>query len=175
MDNRIIYGIYDDDEVLLDAVKKLREKGVKIREVFAPFPVHGLDKALGIKPTRLSIAAFIYGVIGLFLALLMMWYMLIQDWPVNIGGKPNFSLGENLPSFIPVAFEITVLCAAIGMVITFWIRSGLYPGAKAKNPFPETTNDMFAIELEKDNVFDKEELQRLLRETNVVEIKQTEF
>ena len=76
-----------------------------INEVYSPFPIHGLDHALGLKPTRLAITSFIYGCTGLSLALLMMWYMMIEDWPMIIGGKPNFSLLQNLPAFIPVTFD----------------------------------------------------------------------
>jgi hypothetical protein len=141
-----IYGLYNDDDILLKAVKTLRKNGVKIEEVYTPFPVHGLDHALGLPRTRLATAAFFYGLMGLSLGILMMWYMNIHDWPINIGGKPNFSLAQNLPAFIPVAFEITVLFAAHLMVLTFFFRSRLFPGAFAQNPFPETTNDKFAIE-----------------------------
>jgi hypothetical protein len=175
MDTRTTYAIYDDEEILLDAVKNFRHKGVRIKEVYTPFPVHGLEKALGLPHTRLSIASFIYGIVGLFLGLFMMWYMMVSDWPVNIGGKPNFTFFDNLPSFIPVAFEITVLCAAHGMVITFLIRSKLLPGAKNTNPFPETTADKFAIEFDKENVFGKKELLELINETKVFQIKEKEL
>ena len=97
MSKKVIYGIYDDDDVILQAVKDIREKGIHVNEVYSPFPIHGLDHALGLKPTRLAITSFIYGCTGLSLALLMMWYMMIEDWPMIIGGKPNFSLLQNLP------------------------------------------------------------------------------
>ena len=112
MSKKVIYGIYDDDDVILKAVKDIREKGVNIDEVYSPFPIHGLDHALGLKPTRLAITSFIYGCTGLSLGLLMMWYMMIQDWPQIIGGKPNFSLIDNLPAFVPIGFELTVFFAA---------------------------------------------------------------
>lgn len=172
MDTRTTYAIYDDEEILLHAVENLRHRGIKIKEVYSPFPIHGLDKALGLPHTRLSIASFIYGITGLCLGIFMMWYTMISDWPINIGGKPNFSLFDNLPSFIPVAFEITVLCAAHGMVLTFLLRSKLLPGKKNTNPFPETTADKFAIEFEKENVVNRQELHRLIKETNVFHIKE---
>jgi hypothetical protein len=171
--SKLVYGIYDDEEILLKAVKQLKGRGIKIREVYTPFPVHGLEKALELPHTRLSIASFIYGVTGLGLGLLMMWYMNIHDWPINIGGKPNFSLFENLPAFIPVAFEITVLCAAHGMVFTFLFRSRLLPGRKETNPYPFTTDDKFAVELDKPQ--DKESLYTLLNEIGVWQIKEKEL
>ena len=64
-----VVGIFDDEDVLLHAVEHIREKGVKIQEVFSPFPVHGLDDALGYKRSRLPIAAFLFGITGTALAL----------------------------------------------------------------------------------------------------------
>jgi hypothetical protein len=118
-----VVGIFDDEDVLLDAVGKVRGSGVKIHEVYSPFPVHGLDEALGYKRTRLPIAAFIFGITGTGLALLTQIWMLGYDWPMIIGGK-NFA---SLPPFIPVTFELTVLLSALGMVATFMIVSDMKP------------------------------------------------
>ena len=112
MAEKFIHAIYDDDDKLLDAIKDLKKNKVTIEEVFTPFPVHGLDHLLDLKPTRLAITAFIYGCIGLTFGLLMINYIMIVDWPQNIGGKPSFSLIENLPAFVPVIFELTVFFAA---------------------------------------------------------------
>ncbi|MBA3899301.1 MAG: DUF3341 domain-containing protein [Bacteroidetes bacterium] len=169
----MIYGMYDDEEVMLKAVKTLRSNQVKINEVFTPFPVHGLDKALGLPRTRLATTAFIYGLLGLSLGLLMMWYMNISDWPINIGGKPNFSLAQNLPSLIPVAFEITVLFAAHLMVATFFFRSRLFPGSKASNPYPETTNDKFAIEFGQE--VNRKLVFQILNETGAYKVTEKEI
>ena len=120
MDNKhYLVGIFDDEDVLLHAVEQIRDKGVKIEEVYSPFPVHGLDEVLGYKRSRLPIAAFLFGLTGTGLALLMQIWMLGYDWPMIIGGK-NFA---SLPPFIPVTFELTVLLSALGMVATFLIVS----------------------------------------------------
>ena len=148
MSKKVIYGIYDDDDVILQAVKDIRGKGVDIAEVYSPFPIHGLDHALGLKTTRLAITSFIYGCTGLSLGILMMWYMMIQDWPQIIGGKPNFSLIENLPAFVPIGFEMTVFFASHLMVLTYLIRCKLYPGSSETSPDPRTTDDMFLMEIE---------------------------
>ena len=147
MANKFIHAIYDDDDKLLDAVKNLKVNKVSIEEVFTPFPVHGLDHILDLKPTRIAIAAFLYGCIGLTFGLLMINYIMIIDWPQNIGGKPSFSLLENLPAFVPVIFELTVFFAGHLMVITFYLRSRLWPFKKAENPIPETTDDKFLIQI----------------------------
>jgi hypothetical protein len=106
-----IVGIFDDEEVLLKGIGNVRGNGVKIHDVYSPFPVHGIDDALSIKRTRLPIAAFMFGLTGTSLALLMQIWMLGYDWPMIIGGK-NFA---SLPPFIPVTFELTVM--AIDLVV----------------------------------------------------------
>ena len=79
--SKIIHAFYNDDEVLLKAVKKVKKENYHIEEVFCPFPVHGLDKAMGLAPTRLAITSFLYGITGLAVAIWMTDYMMIRDWP----------------------------------------------------------------------------------------------
>ena len=147
MAEKFIHAVYDDDDKLLDAIKNLKKNKIMIEEVFTPFPVHGLDHLLDLKPTRIAIAAFIYGCIGFTFGLLMIYYIMIVDWPQNIGGKPSFSLLENLPAFVPVMFELTVFFTGHLMVITFYLRSRLWPFKEAENPIPETTDDKFLIQI----------------------------
>jgi hypothetical protein len=163
--------------VLKDGAKKLVSKGVKIAEVFSPFPIHGIDPIIGIKNTRLGILAFIYGLTGTTLATLGMRYFMIVDWPMNIGGKPSFSYLENMLSFVPITFEFTVLCAAHGMAITYLLRNKTLPGMPAQNPDPRTTDDRFVMEIRtSDNHgFNAEELENMIRETGIVELDQKQM
>lgn len=172
--SKIIYGIYEDDDVLLNSAKHLIEKGVYISDVFSPFPIHGLDPILGIKESRLGYMAFIYGTLGLSLSLLAVWYFMIYDWPMNIGGKPNNTLLQNVSSFVPVLFEFTVLCTAHGMALTYLIRNKTLPGAKADNPDPRTTDDRFAVEIEllENQQFTQEQIQAWMSETGAIEFKE---
>ena len=109
MAEKVIYAMYDDDDVLKDGAKLLVSKGVKVSEVFSPFPIHGIDPIIGIKNTRLGIMAFLYGLTGLTLATFGMRFFMIQDWPMNIGGKPNFSYMENILLLLSFTFQVTVL------------------------------------------------------------------
>ena len=170
--NQVIHALYDDDDLLLTAVKSIRKKKHHIEEVYTPFPVHGLDKAMGLDETRISIMAFIYGCIGFLVSILMMNYIMIEDWPQNIGGKPSFSYLENMPSFVPIMFEMTVFFAAHLMVITFYLRSKLWPFKKAENPNSLTTDDKFLIEIELHN--NEKELNKLLKESGAIDIKTIE-
>lgn len=166
--SKVIHAIYTDDDVLMSAVKKVKAKNHHIEEIYTPFPVHGLDKAMGLAPTRIAIASFMYGCVGLIVAITMMNYIMIEDWPQDIGGKPSFSYIENMPAFVPIMFELTVFFAAHLMVITFYLRSRMWPFKEAENPDPRTTDDHFLMEIAVHN--NEDELINLLKDTGAVEI-----
>ena len=172
MASKVIHAYYDDDDVLMQAVKKVKAARHHIEEVYCPFPVHGLDKAMGLAPTRIAITSFMYGCLGLAVAIVMMNYIMIQDWPQDIGGKPSFSYIENMPAFVPIMFEMTVFFAAHLMVITFYLRSRMWPFKKAENPDVRSTDDHFIMEVEAHG--DTSALTELLKATGAVEINSVE-
>lgn len=167
-----VVGVFNDEDVLLHAVGDIRGKGIKIHEVFTPFPVHGLDEELGYKRSRLPIAAFLFGMTGTSLALLMQIWMLGFDWPMIIGGK-NFA---SLPPFIPVTFELTVLFAAFGMVGTFFISSNMKPYKWPRQFDLRSTDDkhIMAIDLAT-NKLSKEEISQLLKDNGATEVNEKNF
>ena len=170
MSKKILYGIFDCEQVLLASAKEIRANKIEIKEVYSPFPIHGLDKALGLKETRMGITAFIYGCLGLSLGALMIYYIMIVDWPQNIGGKPNWTFYHNMPAFIPVLFECTVLFAAHLMSITFLIRCGLFPGGTSDSPDARTTDDKFLMEIVVDG--DVTAVKEILTQTGATEINE---
>lgn len=137
----VLYGLYNDETELLSAVKKANEDHLDIMDVYTPFPVHGLDPLLGLAESRLHIAGFIYGAIGTLTAFLFMTWVFTRDWPIIFGGKPYWSV----PAFIPITFEVTVLFASVGMVVTFYTICGLWPGVKAQTLDDRITDDKFCI------------------------------
>ncbi len=166
-----IYAMYDDDATLLHGAEILVAKGVHIKEVFSPFPIHGIDPVIGVRKTRLAICAFIYGLTGMSLALIGMYYFMIHDWPMNIGGKPNYYMYQNIPAFIPITFEVTVLCTAHGMAITYFLRNRTLPGISAKNPDPRTTDDKFVMQIDPNDAgMDEDVLISELKATGAIEI-----
>ena len=168
--------MYDDDDKLKVAAQAIVDKGVRVKEVFSPFPIHGIDPIIGVKRTRLAICAFMYALTGTSLALLGMWYFMIHDWPMNIGGKPSQSLIDNVTSFIPVTFEFSVLCGAHGMSITYLLRNGTVPGMIADNPDPRTTNDRFVMEIATDeNDLSAEEISAIISATNPEELSEKAY
>jgi len=141
---KFVVGNFDDEAVLFPAVKKVRRAGYKIHDVYTPFPIHGLDKALGLRDTSLHTAGFIYGITGTATAVGFITWALSIDWQVNFGGKPFFSL----PAWIPITFELTVLFAAVGMVLTFCWLCQLAPFVKKDHFNPRSTDDTFVMALE---------------------------
>lgn len=164
---KIIYGLYGDDDNLRKGVKLLIEKKVIINEVYTPFPVHGLDRALKLKNTKISDIAFLYSIFGFLFACVLIWFIMIYDWPQNIGGKPSFSWFLNLPAFIPVIFELMIFFTAHLMTITYLFKSKLFPGAMTKNPDPRTTDNKFLIEIHSNDI---NKIKKILIDTGVEEI-----
>ncbi|MDH5604716.1 MAG: DUF3341 domain-containing protein [Cyclobacteriaceae bacterium] len=171
-DKNFVLGVYDDEDVLLAAVKKVRDAGVKIHEVFTPFPVHGLEDVLGYRRSRLPIAAFMFGLTGTILALVMQIGMMGFDWPMIIGGK-NF---VSIPPFIPVTFELTVLLSALGMVGTFFVVSDLKPYKKPRIFDIRITDDkhVMAVDLAM-NSMEKKKIESLLKESGASEVNDKNF
>ena len=169
---KYLVGVYDDEDVLLSAVKDIREAGVNIYEAYTPYPVHGLEYALGYKRTRISIAAFIFGMVGTTLALTMQFWMMGVDWQMIIGGK-NFAA---LPTFIPVTFELTVLLGALGMVATFLVISDLKPYKKPRLFHEKITDDKHVIAISlSDNSKQEEEIRAIVDKTGSLEINEKTF
>jgi len=167
-----VLGVYDDEDVLMGAVKSVRGAGVKIEEVFSPFPVHGLEHALGYKRSWLSVAAFLFGITGTCLALTMQIGMMYVDWPMIIGGKDYLPF----PSFIPVTFEMTVLLASFGMVGTFFGIANLKPWGKPRIYDIRITDDkhIMAIDLDK-NEKAEGEIKKVLQGSGAVEVNNKKF
>jgi hypothetical protein len=172
MENKYILGFFDDEEVLMHALEEIKtEVNVPIHEVYSPFPIHGIDDILGYKRTRLTVAAFLFGCCGFTFGLSMQSWMLGIDWPMNIGGKPALAW----PDFVPVTFELTVLITALGMVGTFLLASGFFPGAPAKIPDPRVTDDMFCVAYSSDKVGgSKDALVKALKHHGALEIHEKE-
>lgn len=172
-DKNFILGVFEDEDVLLDAVTKVRESGVKIHEVYSPFPVHGIDDVLGYKRSRLPIAAFLFGLLGTSLALTMQFYMMKFDWPMIIGGKDYAAV----PDFVPVTFEMTVLLAAFGMVGVFMVASNLKPWANPRIFDLRITDDkhVMAIDLAVNSGIGEAKLAEVLKTSGASEVNRKSF
>ena len=164
----ILFGLYDDEEILVKAVTQAKNDHLDIWDVFTPFPVHGLDDALGLTESRLHIGGFVYGMLGTLTAFLGMTWIFTRDWPIIFGGKPYWPV----PSFIPITFELTVLFAAIGMTVTFFIINGLGPGITNPVLDERITDDKFCIAFDADHASaeEKDKMRAFLNASGASEI-----
>ncbi|AIN47634.1 ABC-type Fe3+ transport system protein; Molybdenum transport protein, putative [Candidatus Karelsulcia muelleri] len=165
-----IYALYDDDQVMILSIKKLIHYGIKINEIYSPFPIHGINKLFNNSKENIGIGtlAFLYGLFGFIISTLLIWYSIIFDWPQNIGGKPYYNMYMNFPSFIPIIFEITIFCSAHFMCITYLFKCKLYPGYEHNNPDYRTTDDKFLFEIK--FIKDFKYKNKILKKNGVLEI-----
>ncbi len=166
MIKKFVVGSFEDEKVLFPAVKNVRRAGYKIHDIYTPFPVHGLDHAMGLRETSLHTMGFIYGILGTATAICGMGWIFTTDWPLNIGGKPHFPL----PAFIPIAFELTVLFSAVGMVWTFCWLCKMMPGVKKHHFSPRATDDAFVMVIECTGKTSEPEIESFLHNNGAIEI-----
>jgi len=164
-----IIGIYNDPDDLVKGVKKVKEEGIAIKNVFSPFPVHGLAEILGLE-TRMPLLTFLYGVFGASITFAFLYWTSVVSYPLKFGGKPLNSL-----SFIIIMFVLVIFVAVLFTFLTFFIRQKIGPGKKAVMLDPRTMDDKFAIVIEKDPAFTPEQvlkISHILKENGAVEVNE---
>ncbi len=166
-----LLGLFDDEEVLLAAVDKVRAHNLRIHDVVSPFAVHGLDKKLGLRDSRLHVGGFWVGAAAATTALVFMTWVFTTNWPIVFGGKPYFSF----PAFVPIIFEFTVLNASFWMTFAFLVLCHLWPGRFRESLDPRTTSHLFGMVFKitsKTSEEEKERIRRVLLEAGAVEVKE---
>lgn len=136
---RVLTAVFEREEDLLGAVKASRAEGLCVADAFSPYPVHGLDEAMGLKPSRIPIVCLVAGLVGLAVGLTLQVWTSAFSWPLNVGGKPL----NSMPAFVPVAFELVILFAGLASVAAFLLRggrSGLAPAVAER-----LADDRFAL------------------------------
>jgi hypothetical protein len=160
-----IYGLlakFEDEESLLSAASRTRAAGYHHVEAYSPYPIHGLSEILGIRGRRLPLIVLGGGIIGGVSALIMQWYSAVIDYPLNVGGRPLASW----PSFIPIAFELTILVAGISAVLGMFALNGLPQPYHSLFNVPEfaaaSRDGLFLCIEARDPKFDLEETRTFL-------------
>lgn len=164
-----IIGVYEDEDVLVDAILKVQENNIKIKNVITPFPIHKVFEVLKLK-TRLPYATFIYGVIGVSVTFAFLYWTSVVSYPLKFGGKPLNSL-----SFIIIMFVATIFVATLLTFTTFFIRQRIWPGKESAVIDPRSTDDKFLIIIEKEADFSKEEVNKItsvLKESGASEVNE---
>ncbi|MBT3478299.1 MAG: DUF3341 domain-containing protein [Candidatus Marinimicrobia bacterium] len=140
MDRQLIAEFRNEFD-LTEAVQAVRDAGFEIVDAYTPFAVHGLDKAMGLKKSRLNQICFLFGSLGLAIGVLGQYWISAVNWPINIGGRP----WNSLPAFMPVAFEVTILFAGLGTVFSFFAWRKVKYGKQGLQPHLRVTNDRFFV------------------------------
>ncbi|TCV19090.1 quinol:cytochrome c oxidoreductase membrane protein [Sphingobacterium alimentarium] len=167
---KYIVGSFADPDEMMHGIEKLQANNISIYDCYTPMPIHGIEAKLGVKPSRLPIAAFCFGTLGFVLGFSLLYYTMAHDWPMNIGGKPTLPL----PNFVPVTFEVTILLCALGMVATFFYRNHLFPGRAPRVMDLRATDDRFILAVDARENTDHALVDSLLREAGAVEVKYNE-
>ena len=166
-----LVGIWLDEHQMVDAARKVRESGVHKFNAISPFPLHGIDDAMGIPRSWIPWVTFVMGLTGCFLGILFTWWVSAYDWPLIVGGKPMWSL----PAFIPVIFECTILFAALSSVGALFFNAGL-PKIDPVIIDPDLTCHKFALFVPEDSIgFNKEKLEELFKSHGAGEVRSAEF
>jgi len=153
--NNNIFGVFDDEDVFLEAMRKIKDTGIKIKNVFTPYPIHEVFHELGLK-TRMPYAAFIYAVLGISLTYAFLYWTSVIDYPITIGGKPNNTL-----SFVIILFVMTINIGIVMSLITFFVRQKLGPGKHTVVVHQDITDDKYVIVIEKTKDMSKEDTERI--------------
>jgi hypothetical protein len=169
MSRRIVLGIFESESGLLAATRESRKKGLKIVDAYTPYAVHGLDLAMGLRPSRLPWVCFAAAMTGAALKLWFEFWASMIDWPIDIGGKP----WNSLPAFVPVTFEVMVLSAGLVTVFVFLAIARLRPAKQPALPCRGITDDRFVLVLEEtDAQFDFARVRRMLESYDAIEVEE---
>lgn len=171
MNNNCIIGIFKEEENLVPVLKKIRERNVKIKDVYMPYPVHGVFEAADIKNTRLPIAAVFFGIFALCASFLFVYWSSSVSYPLIYGGKPYFSF----ISFAVIGFLMTINITSFLSVMTFFVRTKTYPGKKTKEIDYRVTDNHFCIVTEVSDGMSSDEIDAiklLMGEYGAVEVNE---
>ena len=171
MPKSFLVATFSDADSLLEAVKAVRAKDYSVYDVYAPYPIHGLDHAMGVRRSRLPWVTVLAGLCGLTLAITFQFYAAVLDWPLNVGGKPN----NSTLAFLPITFELTVLIGGLASVVALFFRVRLYPGKREQLIAEGVTNNIFALALrKKDASFDVARARQILKQNGARDIVEKE-
>lgn len=166
-----VAGIWLDEHKLVEAAAKTKQAGFKNFEAISPFPLHGIDEAMGIPRSFIPWVTFTFGLVGFSFGTWFTWWSSSVDWPVIIGGKPMWSL----PAFIPIMFECTILLGALSSVGALIYLAGL-PKVEPPVIDPDLSSHKFALFIpQTEPGFEAGKVEQMFKQLGAVEVKRTEF
>ena len=164
MEAQYLIGVFDEEESMLTAFRRMKEEKLEIEDVFTPYPIHEVLNNHGRK-SRITIVGWFYGLFATLGVLAFLVYTAVIDWPLNYGGKPSSAF----PSFIVVTIILTIFSITILSLGTFSWRANLWPSNEKPIYHERATDDKFVILVKKENV-DQKKAASLFKETGASEI-----
>ncbi len=169
MSGRLLIGVFEREGDVVRATNAARNEGLDIVDVYAPYAIHGLDRAMGLQPSRIPWVCFLLGLLGAVTITVFQFWASAVSWPINVGGKP----WNSLPAFVPVIFEVTVLCGGVGTAAFFIWYAGLRPGLQSPMSDLRVTDDRFALVLRQTGAaFNRAAGEALLKRFHAVHIEE---
>lgn len=163
-------AIFLSEEEILKAAKATHDAGFRKFDAITPYPVHGMEEACHIKRSWIPYVSFTMGVTGMLAALALTYWTSVVNWPINVGGKPFFSL----PAFIPIIFELTILFAALSAVVSLFVATGI-PRIDPPTIDPDLTSHKFAIFIpQNDTGYNEAKIEELFKSLGASEIKKAQ-
>jgi hypothetical protein len=171
MSGRLLISIFAREDDVVQATSAVRQEGLEIVDVYAPYAIHGLDLAMGLAPSRIPWVCFLFCLCGAVAITVFQFWASAVSWPINVGGKP----WNSLPAFAPVIFEVTVLCGGVGTVAFFFWWTGLRPGGQSPMRDLGVTDDRFALVVRQTGAaFNRSDVEALLKRFHAVHIEERE-
>jgi hypothetical protein len=164
MNNTAIFGVYDNEDKLLNSIRTIRDKGIQITDVVSPYPIEEVFHELKLK-TRIPVASFIYGIFGLLATFGFLYWTSVVNYPLVFGGKP-----QNTLSFVIVIFVMVINITIAATIVTFFLREKKGPGALPKYEYEGMTDDKYFIIVQKTADIDAEEVNSLMKAGGAIEV-----
>jgi hypothetical protein len=166
---KFVIATFSDADQLVSAVSAVRRAKFRIYDVYAPYPIHEVAHAMGLRKSRLPWVTLLAGIGGLLSGLLLQFYTAVWDWPLNVGGKPD----NSTLAFIPITFELTVLAGGVSTVGALLLRARLFPGKRERLACADITNHKFALVLRNRNdLFDTQLAYAVLERSGAENIQE---
>ena len=164
MDAQYLIGVFEKEETLIAAFRKMKEQGIEIEDVFTPYPIHEILEKHG-KRSRITIVGWFYGFFASIGVLAFLFYTAVINWPLKYGGKPS----NAFPSFIVITIVLTIFSITVLSLFTFSWRANLWPSNEKPIYHPKATNDKFVILVNKERV-DVNTATSVMKESGAIEV-----
>lgn len=173
--NATLHGIlaeYQNPKALIEAASTVKKSGYKKYDTYSPFPIHGMEEAMSLPKSKVGWIVLVCGLIGFLGGIALIWFVMVVDYPLNISGKPF----TNIPAWVPVIFELTILLSAFGATFGMFAINRL---PRFNNPlfnserFEKVTDDAFFLCIEaEDELFEEEKVKKVLRDAGATHIEE---